>query len=230
MKSLLCLSLLFLIGCSHRSPERNMASFYQDVQLGVVDPLKSVVKQFPPEVDGSVTRYYFYVQLLDDQGDYIDREQDDFQINEDHKQKVNFSFKRILRGRYYLILEKESEKSKGHLDFSVSGHSLSKQLKLPIKPPVRKHSHLKKVSEESNRVNFVLTLADAQAMPVDVYHSPEIILEGNHHGVMEGLERAGPGKWQFSVVYPEENQLIYLSIRSAGVYFKDLFRFQHVEK
>ena len=230
MKPLLFWSLLLVIGCSLRSPTREIASFYQDIHLGEVNAQKSVVKQFPPEIEGALTRYYFYVQLKDDQGDFIDREMSDFNITEDKKQKVEFSFKRILRGRYYLIVEKETETSKGHLDFTVAGHSLSKQLKLPIKAPVRKHSHLKKVAQERNRVKFILTLADAQKNPVDVYHSPEIILEGNHHGQIEELERTGPGKWQFSVVYPEENQLIYLSIRSSGVYLKDLFRFQHVEK
>lgn len=58
---------------------------------------------------------------------------------------------------------------------------------------------------------------------------PEILIEGVTSAQVESVEHISAGIWQITVIYPEENQLFYVSVRVQGKTIKNLFRFQHVE-
>jgi hypothetical protein len=73
-----------------------------------------------------------------------------------------------------------------------------------------------------------LTLRDRRNLPVEMQQSPEIILEGI--GEVSGLKMVKAGVWEFTISYPEVNQILYVSLRANGVKIERLFRFQHVEK
>lgn len=223
-----CLCLTF--ACSH-SPKntRRVASFFSDIQQGDLDVSKSRVRQFPPEKHGAHIRFYFFVELKDQQGDYIDRDPSEFKVTNLEKKKVPFTIKRVLRGRYYLSVEDPITQNRRELKFEVAGLLVSSAIPLPLRQAARKYSNVKLLSKEKNRVKFLLTLADDKGKAVDALYSPEIILDGNTTAHVESVERLSEGKWQISVIYPEENQLFYISVRSLGVYFKKLFRFQHIE-
>ena len=81
---------------------------------------------------------------------------------------------------------------------------------------------------KKSRAIIQLELKDKNGRYVESPEPPEIIPD--FEGSIEKLEHMGNGIWQITLSYPMGNQLFYLSVRSHGVYFKNLFRFQYVDK
>lgn len=226
---LFILILLTFASCGHAPlSNRFPASFYNDVQYGDVEISQSSVKQFPPEIEAGLYRYFFYVQLKDEQGDYIDRDKNEFKVINPKNQEVKFSFERILRGRYYLIIEKSGSMRSSELDFYIAGIKLKENLKIKLQHASRNHSNLKMISHTHHQVKFLLTLNDHKGRAVNVPFAPEIILDGNVE--IKDLKPVKDGQWEFTVLHSEQNLLLYFSVRTQGAYFKNLFRFHHVEK
>jgi hypothetical protein len=236
MKGFFFLSFILLLSsCSHDFLERDysggrhIASFYGDVHIGEVDFRKSIVRQFPPEVDGKYIRLFFFIQLKDEQGDYIDCNEKEFSVLGEKKAKVDFKIKRVMRGRYYVILEKEIMDKKKQLFFYLKDRPLTSERVL-MKVADRKHSTLRILKKNKNRVKMLLTLNDKKNQPVELIYSPDVILDGNSNLIMKKVKLLSKGKWEITIAYPGENFIAYVSIRSLGFSFKDLLRFQHVEK
>jgi hypothetical protein len=133
-----------------------------------------------------------------------------------------------LDGRYYITIEKTSEFSSAEMDIFLKGRPLKEQFKLSMHYPDQKNSSIKMIKNSNNILVFRLRLADKNNRLVEIPDRPEIILEGV--GNVDDLRHVSEGTWEFSVIYPEENQIMYFSVRAMGVYLSNIFRYQHVEK
>lgn len=226
MRVLFILTFL-LIGCASEKPLRKPASEHTLFRPGIVDQKKSSVQVFPSVAADQSIWYYFFVQLKDQNGKFIDTEIDDIEITSKGK-KYNFKSDRLLTGRYYLLVEKTNELSTPKLDISVQGKPLKTQFKLNLRQPSKAYTSLKLVKNEANRLTFRLRLADKKNQPVELPEKPEISIEGE--GNVEDLVHLGEGVWEFSILYPELNQVLYVSVRAMSVSFNRMYRHQHVEK
>jgi len=84
------------------------------------------------------------------------------------------------------------------------------------------------IQKSEGKLFLRLKLADKTNRIVDSPEIPEIFLEGD--GFIQDLKYLGEGVWDFTVVHPGENQLMYFSVRYMGLYFPNLYRYQHVDK
>lgn len=220
--------LIFLIGCASERPVRKIASVDTIVKIGQVDLKKSSVQIFPAVAADDGLWYYFYVQLRDTDGKYIDADPSDIGLKTDKGKPVPFKLERLLVGRYYLTLEKTADISSVQMDFFIQGKKLKEQFKMQMRLPDKAHSKITIVKNTIERITFRLRLADKLNQPVEIPDRPEIILEGV--GSVENIKHVHEGIWEFSLIYPNENQIMYFSVRAHGVYLNKLFRYQHVEK
>lgn len=220
------LIVLFCLGCSTQKAQRNVASNSAPILPTEVDPEKSIVRIFPAVADEHGLWYYFYLQLKDRNGQFVDS--DDIKITTLKGEGIPFLKERIKSGRYYLTLEKNAGVSSAHLNVLAQGKILKEEFKLSFDYPHKSHSKIRLVQKENHVLKFQLNLRDEKNIPVAVSEQPEIFLEGM--GIIKELNEVSQGTWEFTVVYPDENQIMYLSVRAMGVFLPKLFRYQHVEK
>jgi NADH dehydrogenase/NADH:ubiquinone oxidoreductase subunit G len=141
---------------------------------------------------------------------------------------VEFKFQKILMGRYYLTLEKTAEISSAQIDFFVKGKPLKEHFQLSMRLADKTKTTIKMLRNDRNELTFKLRLADKNNLPVETPDQPEILLDGE--GSVEEMRHISEGVWEFKVIYPEQNQIMYFSVRAHGVYLGKVFRYQHVEK
>lgn len=222
------LFIILLTSCASQEQVRSIASSEAVVRLAEIDYGKSIVQIFPAGTKNDLLSYYLYVQLKDEKGLYVDCDPADFGIKIGKDRKVDFKVERLLTGRYYLSLEKTDGLDSKHMDLLVKGRALKEQFQLQLKVPHKGHTKLKQVSNAAHVLTLELRLADQKNAPVELPEPPEILMDG--HGSLSEMRHIGEGVWQFQVNYPDENQIIYFSVRAMGVMLPNLFRFQHIEK
>lgn len=219
---------IFSFGCSS-GPSRKVASFTESVvRKGRIDHKRSIVKLFPPEVEHDVHRYYFYVQLKNKQGQFVDCEEKDLALKGAKGEKLPFKVERVLVGRYYLILELKKAINAAQLEFSVKGRTLPEQFKLHTAIPVKEKSKLIIVSKKKRSLHLRLFLNDQKGRPVELGSVPEIILDGD--AIISDPVMKKEGVWDFKISFSEHNQIFYFSVRAQGAYFERILRYQHIEK
>ncbi|MES2528640.1 MAG: hypothetical protein V4598_16270 [Bdellovibrionota bacterium] len=235
MRFLAPLFLIFTVSCAHLHelnerhdrPSRAPSSEAGVLRYGDHDANLSMVKQFPPKREESFTRYYFYIELKDKSGSYIDRDLHEFGVK-DKKDILPVTVERVLRGRYYVILDSEKNLSMATLDFYVAGFKLKESFKLGLNTAHLKHTKIKKMTAHSTYAKLELQLKDQNGKFVEAPEAPEVIIESDVE--VTKLEHMGNGIWQIHLRYPMGNQLFYISVRSYGVEFKNLFRFQYIDQ
>jgi hypothetical protein len=226
MKALsLILILMVFVSCAHE-PTRGPASidtdfFYADLSLH-----KSIVKIFPPTIDAGGFHYYFYLQIKNEAGKYVDIDEREVEIRES-KRKVNFKLERQLRGRYYVKIDTSKAIKDAHV--FIAGKQLPDQFKLSLARADKKMSKLKLLYKKRHRARFQLLIADSKGKGIEIPTLPEIIVEPGGSGEIEDLVHIKEGVWEFTMSYPEHNIVMYINVRAHGVYLDHLYRFQHVE-
>lgn len=220
------LILTLCLGCSTQKAQRNVASTLPIEVPTEVDPQKSLVRIFPAVASEHGLWYYFFLQLKDPKGRFVDS--DDIQIRNLKGEDVAFVKERVNSGRYYLTFQKVAGESSAHLNVLAQGKTLKEEFKLSFDYPHKKFSKIRLVQKENHVLKFQLSLRDEKNIPVGVRERPEIFLDGI--GIIKELNEVTEGTWEFSVVYPDDNQIMYLSVRAMGVFLPKLFRYQHVEK
>ncbi len=222
--------LILFVSCAHHyhdRPDRAPSSEAQILRYGDHDSALSSVKQFPPKYGEKTTQNYFFVELKDTSGSYVDRDLNEFEIKVKTK-IIPVKVQRVLRGRYYVILDSDKNISMGQLDFYVSGMKLRESFRVGLKPPHVKHTKMLKLRAGRSFAKLELHLKDEKGKFVETPEAPEFILETDVE--IRNLEHMGNGIWQITLRYPYGNQLFYISVRSHGVEFKNLFRFQYIDK
>lgn len=226
MNSLVFLILLTLISCS-TSQGRQIASVTSELKWGEASREKSSVRLFPPDKKDNIISYYFFLELNDSQGAGVDSSPNDVMIKNKNK-SLPYRMERINIGRYYLVVEGPKEIIPEHIDVFYKGKPLTEKFKLSTKVPDPKKSKITVISKDGLTVKLVLTLKDAEGKLIDIPSDPEVIFRGE--ASIDEIKHLSKGQWEFSVSYPDYNQIFYVSIRVHGTYLEDIFRFQHVEK
>lgn len=217
--------LFILSACASPKPVRKVAS---NPGPSIYDSSKSQVQIYPAvSLDGKIW-YYFYVEVKNTSGRHMYLDPAEIDVKTRKGKKIPFKIEQVLGGRFYLTLEKTPEISSSELDVFVKGRPLKEQFKLHIRYPDKMNSRITVVKKDSNKTTFRLYLADKDKRPVELPEKPEIILEGMAD--IEDLKHVSEGTWEFSLIYPNENQIFYFSVRAMGVYLSNLYRYQHVEK
>lgn len=222
MKLLFLLSLFLFVSCASR-PERHIAS-EEVIELGEVEVGLSQLRLYPVE-NQEQSQHQFYLELLNGSKSLVDVDLRDIQVR--HKSgKSNFEVKRIAKGKYQIdVSEEYSELTK--LKFSVQGKDLKNNL-LTLPRPARNNSQIVVLSNQHHELKLRLILKDKLGKEVEVAQSPEIQFEGQ--GDVSELQKVKSGVWEFSVIYPEQNQICYISVRANGAHFRRILRFHHIEK
>ena len=224
MKLVSLFFLILLTSCAGTTPKRT-PSAESFMRLGVVDLPKSRARLFPADKPGV---YNFYLELRDAAGDYVDCDQSEVEVLTRKKVGLPFAFERLLVGRYYLTIDEEAVGPVGLVEIAVRGERLPDKFKLIPQKPDAKFSKITLIENERNIMRLRLRIADAQNQTLDLQDRPEILFHGE--GDVSELEEKGNGVWEFSVIYPEVNQIMYFSIRAQGTYIHRIFRYHHIEK
>lgn len=220
---------MLLASCATPVKVREPASMLPKIDVPAeVDLKKSMVQIFPAVAADNGIWYFFYLQLKDARGNYVDCLPAEIELKTQKGLPVEFKYQKILTGRYYLTLEKTAKISSAQLDFFVKGKPLKEQFKLNMRLPDRTKTTIKMLRNDRNEISFQLRLADKDNLPVETPDQPEILLDGE--GSVEEMRQISDGIWEFKVIYPEQNQIMYFSVRAQGVYLRKVFRYQHVEK
>ncbi len=228
MKQLVFMAIfLSVVGCANKQPQRRPSS-ESLFRFGEVDAQKSRVQIFPAVISNKELVHYFYLQLKDREGKFIDCESSEISLVTHSGQPIPFEFERLLAGRYYVTVKQTSEVNFGELNFFIRDKLLKEQFKLYLKKPDKSHTQVFLVKNDKNKMTLRLRLADKSNRPVALPDTPEVLLDGL--GFIEELKLIDEGIWEFSVIYPEQNQIMYFSIRAHGAYFERIFRYHHVEK
>lgn len=228
MRPFLILLILLVAACASPDPEKQARKIASMSRPVIYDHSKSLVQIFPAVSSDNSIWYYFYVQTKDTFGRFTAIDTNEIEIRTRKGKKIPFKVEQLLQGRYYLTLEKTAEFSSAELDVFVRGKALKEQFKLNMRQPDQANSSIKMIKNSRNTLVFRLRLADKKNQPVEVPDKPEIILEGM--GNIEEFKHISEGTWEFSIIYPEQNQIMYFSVRAMGVYLSNLYRYQHVEK
>ena len=197
------------------------------IRLGEVDLKKSEVQIFPAVASDTGVWYYFYVQLKDRNGNYVDCGPHELTLATTKGQPIPFDYERRLPGRYYLTVEKSADFSSSQLNFFVQNKPLKEKFKLHFSPPSRSKSKISVLEKNSRYLKLQLKLIDEQNRPVQMPDKPEVMFEG--HGYIEDIKQVEEGTWEFRVIYPDENQIMYFSVRAMGVFMPKIFRYHHVQ-
>jgi hypothetical protein len=221
MRLLLLIQLIFLVSCA-TLPDRYIAS-EENYTTGNIVASESSVKLLPPKLDNHEL-LSFYLLLKADQK-LVDVDLEDIILK--HKKKiVKTKVRRISQGKYEVIVHSEITDISS-MQFLVQNKKIQHKLKVFTKPS-KNHSKISIVSNERHVLRLQLELGDKNGSAFQVESGPEIILEGI--GQVVDLAPVGSGIWEFSIEYPEVNQVFYFSIRVNGVLLERIFRYQHVEK
>lgn len=219
--------LFFLVSCASRKPARHPA-FHEIYRFGEISQHHSLVQIFPSEKNDESLSYYLYVQLKDENGNFVDVGAEEFSLRTSKGERVGFAFERVLSGRYYLMIDKAEHVMAKKINLYVQGKCLKDKIMIQLQRPHASHTRIKMVANEKNNLTFELKLADKHNRPVVLPETPEILLDGQ--GEIYDIKQVKEGVWHFKVIIPDDNQIMYLGMRALGVLMQDLYRYQHIEK
>ena len=224
MKGLLFLFLFLLSSCGHIEPERSIAS--TPVIDKNVQPIAEA-KFFSDEAKNEIS---LFLETKDAKSQSIDIDMDLVHLRRvGSKKNLERKIQRANKGQYYIRWKAFSSKEEIVLDVIYNKKKILSSLvyKNEEKADFKKSSLTIKKREHTT-FDLELKLVNKNNKPLKVFITPEIILEGSGH--LSELKQTGPGVWHFSVVIPQENQILYFGVQLNGQRGGRLLRFQHVEQ
>lgn len=227
MRSGILFILIILLGACSQVPQRKLASFESDFFSSSIDPSASQIKIFPPKVEEGVFRYYLYLVLKDHSHRSMDIYAEEVSLMSSQKNDYQLSLKRLSQGKYYLELAVSAEEGVDELTLFIQ-NNMVKEFKLSFQKASFAHSSLQIIRKERNGLRMRLFLSDSLGKGLLTVVEPDLIIEGE--AIAENLEQVGVGIWEFDLDLTDQNQIIYVSVRSQGAYLKHLFRYLHIEK
>lgn len=199
--------LLLLVGCSSPQSKRSIAS--EPEVFGVVSLSNSNGRIYPSGTskDGKL-KYHVYLVLKDDYGQAVDCAPSEILLQSDRGQKLKYSYHRSSVGMYYLGLSHVPGKHSGEIEVRI-GPALLTKLSLPqISTQLR--SKIKLIKNSVYRATFHFQLLNEFEVPVNISEAPAIIID-DEFVLIEDVLKVNKNTWKFELVYPEDNQLIYIS-------------------
>ena len=222
MRSLLLIQLLTWVACT-TLPDRYLASESKPI-IGKIDASESSVSFLPLKIDNHETVFSFFLQFKRE-GKFIDVKPEEIVLKNKNK-IIKTKIYRISQGEYEVNAISEIANI-SWLQFIVQNKKIKHNLRALGKPS-KLHTKISIISNDQHILRMRLKIGDKKGIGVKVIPQPELILEGV--GQFFDLKPIGSGIWEFSLEYPEENQVLYFSIRANGVLLERIFRYQHVEK
>lgn len=212
--------LIIFLFCGCASSHYEESSDFEKFRYGKVSSDKSVVKVFNTGISTKQNSgLYLYLELKNKKGKLVDCDPSDILVKSDKGEKIPFSLHRSAKGKYYIspsavnseeifvVIKKAILKAKSNVHMTI-GDELTSKLILRMAMPYK----------------VIFRLITQIPLP----GTPEIITEGGN-GVVEGIRKINGTTWEFSLIYPEQDQLIYITARSHGVLLSNRYRFQHIE-
>lgn len=227
MKSGILFILIFLLWACSQVPQRKLASLGSDFFPSSIDPQGGQIKIFPPEVEGGVFRYYLYLELKDHFQRPMDIYPEEVSLFSRQKNDYQLTLKRLSRGAYYLVLGVSEEEEADELTLFIQNNKV-KEFKVSLQQPDFTHSSLLLIRKDRHRLRFRLFLSDSKGKVIHSMVEPDLIIEGEASA--KNLKQVGEGIWEFDMTLSNQNQIIYVSVRSQGSYLRRLFRYHHIEK
>jgi hypothetical protein len=195
--------------------------------LGEIDFKQSLLQIFPAE-KGDQVALYLYLRLRDSNGNYVDCDPASLRLQSKKGNQIGFTYERLRPGRYYLTIDRTEGIGSSEIDLFLGERPLKEQVKLRLSKPDLMRSNLTLISNSDNRLTLRLELRDQKGQPVELPEAPEILLDNQLR--LDALEHLGGGVWRVVVLYPEDNQIMYFSVRAMGTLLPNLLRYQHIEK
>jgi len=229
MKGLLVLSLFLLFACAHDDASRDIASSESDDYLfGDIDFKKSSVRVYPEEKEDGKFHYYFFLQLKDSLDRFVDIEVSELVLKTKKGEVIPHTLDRSSRGKYYVTVESDAKLGHREVLFLFNNTQLKEQVSLKWDQPSKKHSTISQIRQGLQRRTFKLCLKNNKKQILTDPKGPEIIIDG--YAEVEDLHQDPNRCWIFDVIYPDQNILFYISVRSHGAFFERMIRINHIEK
>jgi hypothetical protein len=214
MKPIIFILFLLLTACSHEPSIRHSSE--QRPSSLEVDAEKSSAYL--------IKKKRFLVHIKNSLSQNIEISFTEVKVKNAQGKVIPFQLERVSSGKYY-VLPVSQEKE---LQISIQDKVIGKKFKLNVRKPAKERSSFMVVSSGDHSMLMRLRLADKNNHPVLTNELPEILVEGE--AVVEDLKSVENGLWEFTLKYPENNVIIYLSVRCQEVFLEHIYRFQHVEK
>jgi hypothetical protein len=196
---------------------------------GKIEQQLSSIRLFPgEEIAAGYSRYFIYLELRNAQNQYVDFDLNEISLRTAAKVEIHFKVDRLSRGRYYLIIEASDELASKKLDLSINDQTFYRNFTLFFLRPDPRTSFIHIVESGNNSMKMKLFLSDSNGSPVELPGDPELIIEGQ--ALIEGVKRIKKGVWEFELIYPERNEIFYISVRANGVNLRHMFRMHYVQK
>lgn len=212
--------LLLLMSCSSPKLQRSIASVEEE--FGEVSLVHSKARIYPSSENGTL-KYYIFLQLRDADGQAVNAYPSQIILQTALGNKIKYSYQKSGLGGYYLSLP-NFHQSEIRV---IIGSALLTKLKIHEKSKLLS-SEIRLIRRSAYRATFQFRILDEFKNKVEISESPDIVID-NQSGLVEEVRQVNKSTWKFDLVYPDENQLIYISVRSNGRLFPNIFRFQYLE-
>ncbi len=223
MTRTLAFLLIVFTACAY-DPDRQISSIEAPVVIGEVDLTKSEVRYLPPENPEHDDQQLFLLSLKSPTGESVDVDPSHVKILKS-KIPIPSQFERVSQGRYTLLIKSENLDDVV-LKLDQKYFSLKQPKKLL---PSSQKSSVRVLKNQRHELVLQIDLRDRGGKPVLLEDIPEIIFEGAEI-VTKDLQLVKTGLWELKIQYPEENFILYVSIRANGVLLRRIYRLQHIEK
>jgi hypothetical protein len=226
MRGLIFLAPLILLSCSTYRQERTLASLEDG--LDIFDPVKSVIQIHYPNRLPKEAAPYLYLRVKNSNGRFIHLNCAEVSLKTSKGLGLPFEWLELDQGHYYITFKNDQKVEVENLRVFVQGQLLSGKIlpKKELPDPVNTKIDLYK--KELNAIWLRMRIRDNKNRPILLDDPPELILDG--YGRIGKIQQLSGGDWEFEVILPPEDQIIYLSVRIMGQHFKNILRHQHLEK
>jgi len=221
-----------VVGCStDRYGDRNNRLPANDQKIASTAELDlkgTTLKVFPPVLEGNYFRFHFFFETRDVHNQLTDFKVDDLRIFTDRKKLIKFEVQKVSLGKYYLNFRHTINNSELGLSFFLKNQLIHKIPNFSLSLVDNSKSWIKAYGLIQDGVRLRLFLSNDKGNLIKPLVPPEIIVSGEAE--ITDFKETDQGLWEFNLLYPNYNQIIYLSVRTQGSFIGQIYRFQHIEK
>lgn len=222
MKTGWLIPVLFFLGCAKFPPLRDPAALLGDISHRPVSHELSAIK---PTV---ASELQYYLRLKDDEDQDTDINSSAIELKDRANQIIPFKLEREKVGHYYLALENTPQPWQFPLRLFYQQQAFKDQLNCYTLKADARQSKIQILEKAPHELSLELLLKDSKGNIIQMNELPEIILEGA--GEVQELRAMSPGRWQFKILYPDDNEIMYFSVRTNNAYLERIFRLQFIAK
>lgn len=215
------------MGCAGKVIQTRQPSS-ETIQSSEIDIQTSTIKFFSPHKTKQGFDFYLLIELFDADHRVVDAKPDNFVLKNNNRLIPNIEIKKMAVGKYYFIFK--SKEIQGSLNLRVFFKSiLIKEFSsISLASLDREKSTIAPLHPLEDGMKFRLILKDKKFRNISLGMDPEIVVTGL--ASVENLEEVEPGVWEFDVIFPNESQFIYISVRAHGELIKNWYRLHYIEK